>query len=144
MNGLPRQALSMVRDVLLLAVHRSVPGVTLFQTRDATARAFARPARHRADRRLLNFVAFIAAVRDRCRRQQRLGPKVMHAVVSPWRAIAMISIPAITDRALLFGRWWALSRLGEYWPNRRHAGGSVPPERVGVYMGSSTCSSSFR
>jgi maltose/moltooligosaccharide transporter len=112
-------------------------GVTLFQTRDATSAGFREAGLVNGQiGGFYNFVAFIAAF-AMVPLVKRLGPKVMHAVCLTLAGIAMISIPAITDRALLFvpmlgvGLAWASMMANPY----VMLAGSVPPERVGVYMG---------
>jgi len=83
-----------------------------------------------------NFVAFIAAF-TMVPFTRRFGPKIMHAICLTLAGIAMISIPGITDRALLFvpmvgvGLAWA-SIMGNPYVM---LAGSIPQERVGVYMG---------
>ena len=68
---------------------------------------------------------------------RRLGPKVTHAICLTLAGIAMISIPGITNRALLFvpmigvGFAWA-SMMGNPYVM---LAGAIPQERVGVYMG---------
>ena len=112
-------------------------GVTLFQTRDATSAGFREAGLVNGQiGGFYNFVAFVAAF-AMVPLVRRLGPKVMHAVCLTLAGIAMISIPAITDRALLFvpmlgiGLAWASMMANPY----VMLAGSVPPERVGVYMG---------
>ena len=83
-----------------------------------------------------NFVAFVSAF-AMVPFTRRFGPKVMHAICLTLAGIAMISIPGIHDRALLFipmigvGLAWA-SIMGNPYVM---LAGSIPPERVGVYMG---------
>ena len=83
-----------------------------------------------------NLVAFAAAF-AMVPFTRRLGPKVVHAVCLTLAGLAMLSIPAIHDRALLFvpmvgvGLAWA-SIMGNPYVM---LAGSIPPERVGVYMG---------
>ena len=83
-----------------------------------------------------NFVAFIAAF-AMVPFTRRFGPKVMHAICLTLAGIAMLSIPGITDRALLFipmigvGLAWA-SIMGNPYVM---LAGSIPQDRVGVYMG---------
>ncbi len=68
---------------------------------------------------------------------RRLGPKAVHAACLTLAGLAMLWIPAIEDRALLFvpmvgvGLAWA-SIMGNPYVM---LAGSIPPERVGVYMG---------
>jgi maltose/moltooligosaccharide transporter len=83
-----------------------------------------------------NFVAFVAAF-AMVPFTRRFGPKVMHAFCLTMAGIAMISIPLIQDRMLLFipmlgvGLAWA-SIMGNPYVM---LAGSIPQERVGVYMG---------
>jgi len=83
-----------------------------------------------------NFVAFIAAF-ALVPFTRRFGPKIMHAFCLTMAGIAMFVIPTITDRALLFipmvgvGLAWA-SMMGNPYVM---LAGSIPQERVGVYMG---------
>ena len=83
-----------------------------------------------------NFVAFVAAF-AMVPFTRRLGPKVVHAACLTLAGLAMLWIPAIQDRALLFvpmlgvGLAWA-SIMGNPYVM---LAGSIPPERVGVYMG---------
>lgn len=83
-----------------------------------------------------NFVAFVAAF-TMVPFTRRFGPKIMHAICLTLAGIAMISIPGITDRALLFvpmigvGLAWA-SIMGNPYVM---LAGSIPQDRVGVYMG---------
>jgi len=83
-----------------------------------------------------NFIAFLAAF-AMVPFTRRLGPKVVHAICLSLAGLAMLSIPMITDRALLFvpmfgiGLAWA-SIMGNPYVM---LAGSIPQERVGVYMG---------
>ena len=83
-----------------------------------------------------NFVAFLAAF-AMVPFTRRFGPKVMHALCLVLAGLAMLAIPAIHDRALLFvpmvgiGLAWA-SIMGNPYVM---LAGSIPPERTGVYMG---------
>ena len=83
-----------------------------------------------------NFVAFAAAF-AMVPFTRRLGPKVVHAVCLMLAGAAMLAIPTIQDRGLLFlpmvgvGLAWA-SIMGNPYVM---LAGSIPPERVGVYMG---------
>lgn len=83
-----------------------------------------------------NFVAFVAAF-AMIPFTQRFGPKIMHSFALTLAGIAMICIPLIHTKALLFvpmigiGICWA-SMMGN--PYIMLAG-SIPPERNGVYMG---------
>ena len=68
---------------------------------------------------------------------KRFGPQVVPAFCLTLAGIAMLSIPAITDRTLLFlpmigiGLAWASIMGNPYCM----LAGSIPQERVGVYMG---------
>lgn len=83
-----------------------------------------------------NFVAFVAAF-AMVPFTNRFGPKVSHSLSLLLAGIAMICIPLIRDRFLLFipmigvGIAWA-SMMGN--PYIMLAG-SIPRERTGVYMG---------
>jgi maltose/moltooligosaccharide transporter len=83
-----------------------------------------------------NFVAFAGAF-AMVPFTRRFGPKVMHAICLTLAGIAMISIPEIRDRAMLFipmigvGLAWA-SIMGNPYVM---LAGSIPADRVGVYMG---------
>ncbi len=110
---------------------------TVYNTNDPTATGF-------RDAGLLNgqigafynFVAFLAAfalipVVRRC------GPKLAHCVCLVLAGIGMLVIPEIRDKSLLFipmigiGLAWA-SIMGNPYVM---LAGSIPPNRVGVYMG---------
>ena len=110
---------------------------TVYNTNDATSTGF-------RDAGLLNgqigafynFVAFLAAfalipVVRRC------GPKLAHCVCLVLAGIGMLVIPEIRDKSLLFipmigiGLAWA-SIMGNPYVM---LAGSIPPNRVGVYMG---------
>ena len=111
--------------------------VTLFHTRDAATPGFREAGLVNGQiGGFYNFVAFVAAF-AMVPFVRRLGPKVMHAFCLTLAGIAMLWIPAITDRALLFvpmigiGLAWA-SMMGNPYVM---LAGSVPAERVGVYMG---------
>lgn len=111
--------------------------LTVFDTRDASSHGF-------REANLLNgqiggfynAVAFVAAF-AMVPFTRRLGARVMHAICLTLAGLAMWSIPAIQDRALLFvpmigvGLAWA-SIMGNPYVL---LAGSIPPERVGVYMG---------
>ncbi len=110
---------------------------TLFGTTDATAPAF-REAGLINGRigGFYNFVAFVAAF-GLVPFTRRFGPQVMHSFCLTLAGLAMLSIPAINDRALLFvpmigvGLAWA-SMMGNPYVM---LAGSLPQQRVGVYMG---------
>ncbi len=112
-------------------------GVTLFGTRDANS-----PAYHEAvlatgqAGAFYNFVAFVAAL-AMVPFTRRFGPKVAHVLCLALAGAAMLSIPSVHERALLFvpmvgiGLAWA-SIMGNPYVM---LAGAIPPERVGVYMG---------
>jgi maltose/moltooligosaccharide transporter len=83
-----------------------------------------------------NFVAFGAAF-AMVPFTRRFGPKIVHAICLTLAGLAMLAIPSITDRALLFlpmigvGLAWA-SIMGNPYVM---LAGCIPPDRVGVYMG---------
>ncbi len=83
-----------------------------------------------------NFIAFAGAF-AMVPFTRRFGPKVMHAICLTLAGIAMISIPEIRDKAMLFipmigiGLAWA-SIMGNPYVM---LAGSIPADRVGVYMG---------
>jgi maltose/moltooligosaccharide transporter len=111
--------------------------LTMFGTRDASSHGF-------REANLLNgqvggfynAVAFVAAF-AMVPFTRRLGPRVMHAICLTLAGAAMLWIPSIESRALLFvpmlgvGLAWA-SIMGNPYVL---LAGSIPPERVGVYMG---------
>jgi maltose/moltooligosaccharide transporter len=110
---------------------------TVFDTSDPTTQGF-------RDAGLLNgqiggfynTVAFVGAF-ALVPFAQRLGPKVMHAVCLTLAGLAMLSIPTIHERWMLFipmigvGLAWA-SMMGNPYIMLAN---SIPPERTGVYMG---------
>ena len=83
-----------------------------------------------------NFIAFVSAF-AMVPFTRRFGPKMMHSICLTLAGIAMLSIPSITDRTLLFipmvgvGMAWA-SMMGNPYVM---LAGSIPQDRVGVYMG---------
>ncbi len=110
---------------------------TLFNTRDASTAGFREAGLVNGQiGGFYNFVAFIAAF-AMVPFTKRFGPKVMHCICLTLAGGAMLWIPSITDRALLFvpmigvGLAWA-SIMGNPYVM---LAGSIPPERVGVYMG---------
>jgi maltose/moltooligosaccharide transporter len=111
--------------------------VTLFDTRDPATAGFREANLVNGQiGGFYNFVAFVAAF-AMVPFTRRLGPKVVHAVCLTLAGAAMLAIPAIESRALLFvpmlgiGLAWA-SIMGNPYVM---LAGSIPPERVGVYMG---------
>lgn len=110
---------------------------TLFGTTDQTAQGF-------RDAGLINgqigafynFIAFIAAF-AMVPFTRRFGPKVVHSVCLTLAGVGMFSLPMIHDQWLLFipmigiGMAWASIMGNPY----IMLAGSIPPERVGVYMG---------
>ena len=111
--------------------------VTLFDTRDASSAGFREAGLVNGQiGGFYNFIAFIGAF-AMVPFTKRFGPKVMHAFCLTLAGIAMLWIPMITSRALLFvpmigvGLAWA-SIMGNPYVM---LAGSIPQERVGVYMG---------
>ncbi|MEO7962728.1 MAG: MFS transporter [Gemmatimonadaceae bacterium] len=111
--------------------------VTLFGTHDASTPGFREAGLVNGKiGGFYNFVAFIAAF-AMVPFTRRFGPKVMHAFCLTLAGIAMIILPTITDRTLLFipmvgiGLAWA-SMMGNPYVM---LAGCIPRERVGVYMG---------
>jgi maltose/moltooligosaccharide transporter len=68
---------------------------------------------------------------------RRFGPKIVHCVCLCAAGVAMLALPAITTKAMLFlpmigvGLGWG-SIMGNPYVM---LAGSIPPERTGVYMG---------
>ena len=111
--------------------------VTLFKTHDASSAGFREAGLINGQiGGFYNFVAFVAAF-AMVPFTRRAGPKVTHALCLTLAGIAMLSLPGITDRTLLFvpmigvGLAWA-SMMGNPYVM---LAGSIPAERVGVYMG---------
>ena len=111
--------------------------LTLFNTRDASSAGFRDAALVNGQiGGFYNFIAFVGAF-AMVPFTTRFGPKVVHAICLTLAGFAMLWIPSITDRALLFvpmigvGLAWA-SIMGNPYVM---LAGSIPPERVGVYMG---------
>lgn len=111
--------------------------VTLFHTRDAASPGFREAGLVNGQiGGFYNFVAFAAAF-AMVPFTRRLGPKVVHATCLTLAGLSMLAIPAIADRGLLLvpmvgvGLAWA-SIMGNPYVM---LAGSIPPERVGVYMG---------
>ena len=111
--------------------------VTLYNTRDASSHGFREAGL--VNGRIggfYNFIAFVGAF-AMVPFTRRFGPKVMHAFCLTLAGFAMLSIPMITNQALLFipmigvGLAWA-SIMGNPYVM---LAGSIPQERVGVYMG---------
>ncbi len=110
---------------------------TVFGTRDAASAGFREANLVNGQvGGFYNFVAFVAAF-AMVPFTRRFGPKVTHAACLSLAGLAMLWIPAIQDRALLFvpmvgvGLAWA-SIMGNPYVM---LAGSIPPERTGVYMG---------
>ena len=110
---------------------------TLFNTRDASSHGFREAGLVNGQiGGFYNFIAFVGAF-AMVPFTKRFGPKIMHAFCLTLAGFAMLSIPAITDRTLLFvpmigvGLAWA-SIMGNPYVM---LAGSIPQERVGVYMG---------
>ncbi len=111
--------------------------VTLFGTRDAASTGFREAGLVNGQiGGFYNAIAFVAAF-AMVPFARRLGPKVVHAICLTAAGCAMLWIPSITDRALLFvpmigiGLCWASIMGNPY----IMLAGSIPPERTGVYMG---------
>jgi maltose/moltooligosaccharide transporter len=111
--------------------------VTLFGTSDASTPGFREANLVNGQvGGFYNFVAFVAAF-AMVPFTRRFGAKTMHAVCLALAGAAMLSIPTITDRALLFvpmvgvGLAWA-SMMGNPYVM---LAGAIPADRVGVYMG---------
>ena len=111
--------------------------VTLFGTHDASTPGFREAGLVNGQiGGFYNFVAFLAAF-AMVPFTRRLGPKIVHAFCLTMAGIAMLAIPTIDHRALLFipmlgiGMAWA-SIMGNPYVM---LAGSIPRERVGVYMG---------
>ena len=111
--------------------------LTLFGTRDPASPGFREAGLVTGQvGAFYNAVAFVAAF-AMVPFTRRLGPKVMHAICLTLAGLAMLWIPSIHDRALLFvpmigiGLVWA-SIMGNPYVM---LAGSIPPERTGVYMG---------
>ena len=111
--------------------------VTLFHTHDSAAPGFREAALVNGQiGGFYNFIAFVAAL-AMVPWTRRFGPKVVHSVCLLLAGGAMLAIPSISSRALLFipmlgiGLAWA-SMMGNPYVM---LAGCVPRERVGVYMG---------
>ena len=112
-------------------------GVTLFATRDATSAGFREAGLVNGQiGGFYNAIAFASAF-AMVPFSRRFGPKVVHALCLTLAGLAMLWIPSITDRALLFvpmvgiGLCWASIMGNPY----IMLAGSIPAERTGVYMG---------
>jgi maltose/moltooligosaccharide transporter len=110
---------------------------TMFGTRDAATAGFREAGLVNGQiGGFYNFIAFVGAF-AMVPFTKRFGPKVMHAFCLTLAGIAMIMIPTIQSKALLFipmigvGLAWA-SIMGNPYVM---LAGSIPQERVGVYMG---------
>ena len=110
---------------------------TLYNTHDATSAGFREAGLVNGQiGGFYNFVAFVSAF-AMVPFVRRLGPKSMHAICLTLAGIAMLSIPLITSRSLLFipmigvGLAWASIMANPY----VMLAGCIPPARVGVYMG---------
>ncbi len=83
-----------------------------------------------------NFVAFIAAF-AMVPVVRKLGPKAVHCFCLVMAGLGMLWIPEIADKSLLFV---AIIGMGLAWGSIMGnpyvmLAGSIPPQRVGVYMG---------
>lgn len=111
--------------------------VTLFGTSDASTAGFREAGLINGQiGGFYNFVAFVAAF-AMVPFTRKWGPKITHAVCLTAAGIAMLSIPSIHSKALLFlpmigvGMAWG-SIMGNPYVMLAD---SIPKERVGVYMG---------
>ncbi len=110
---------------------------TLYDTRDAASAGFREANLVNGQiGGFYNFVAFVSAF-AMVPFARRLGPKFLHAICLTLAGIAMLSIPEITNRGLLFipmigvGLAWASIMANPY----VMLAGCIPAQRVGVYMG---------
>ena len=110
---------------------------TLFHTHDAASPGFREAGLVNGQiGGFYNFVAFVAAL-ALVPFTRRFGPKLVHALCLTLAGCAMLSLPLITDRLLLFvpmigiGLAWASMMANPY----VMLAGCVPAERCGVYMG---------
>jgi maltose/moltooligosaccharide transporter len=110
---------------------------TLYHTHDATSAGFREASLVNGQiGGFYNFVAFIGAF-ALVPFARRMGSRMTHAICLSLAGIAMLSIPLISDRALLFipmigvGLAWASIMSNPY----VMLAGCIPPRRVGVYMG---------
>ena len=111
--------------------------LTIYDTRDASSHGFRQANLLNGEiGSFYNLIAFIAAF-AMVPFTRRLGPKIVHAVCLTAAGFAMLAIPGIESRALLFvpmigvGLAWA-SIMGNPYVM---LAGSIPAQRVGVYMG---------
>ena len=111
--------------------------LTVFGTRDAQTEGFRAASLLNGELGgFYNFIAFVAAF-AMVPFTKRLGAKPVHAVCLTAAGVAMIALPGIESRAMLFlpmvgiGLAWA-SIMGNPYVM---LAGSIPEERVGVYMG---------
>ena len=111
--------------------------LTIFNTRDASTHGFREANLLNGEiGSFYNLIAFVAAF-AMVPFTRRLGPKIVHATCLTAAGFAMLSIPGIESRALLFvpmigvGLAWA-SIMGNPYVM---LAGSIPAQRVGVYMG---------
>ena len=111
--------------------------VTLFGTTDASTAGFREAGLVNGQiGGFYNFVAFVSAF-AMVPFTRKWGPKVTHAICLVAAGIAMLSLPSIHSKALLFvpmigiGMAWA-SIMGNPYVMLAD---SIPKERVGVYMG---------
>lgn len=110
---------------------------TMFHTADATSQGFRDAGLVNGEiGAFYNFIAFVAAF-ALIPFTRKFGPKIMHCICLSLAGIGMLVIPEIHDKWLLFipmlgvGMAWA-SIMGNPYVM---LAGSIPPERVGVYMG---------
>jgi maltose/moltooligosaccharide transporter len=111
--------------------------LTVFHTRDAGSHGFREAGLLNGQiGGFYNLVAFVAAF-AMVPFTRRFGAKAMHAFCLSAAGVAMLSIPGIESRLLLF---FAMIGVGLAWASIMGnpyvlLAGSIPPERVGVYMG---------
>ena len=111
--------------------------VTLFHTHDPSSPGFREAGLVNGQiGGFYNFVAFLGAL-AMVPLARRAGPKALHALCLTLAGIAMLAIPSINDRVYLLvpmvgiGLAWG-SMMGNPYVM---LAGSIPAERVGVYMG---------
>ena len=110
---------------------------TLFQTHDAASPGFREASLVNGQiGGFYNFIAFVGAF-ALVPFARRVGSKGTHAICLSLAGVAMLSIPMISDRSLLFvpmigiGLAWASIMSNPY----VMLAGCIPQHRVGVYMG---------
>ncbi len=111
--------------------------LTLYHTHDASTAGFREASLVNGQiGGFYNFVAFMAAF-AMVPFVRRIGPKWTHAACLTLAGFAMLALPGITSRPMLFipmlgiGLAWASIMANPY----VMLAGCIPPERCGVYMG---------